>query len=414
MTQFLARVRTVPANVRWGSLLAVVLIAVLGVWFFFLRQGSGPIPPAPPQRPALGKVVPLADYRATIQSAQNDLNNALSSEGDTRKEAIKRVKADLQVVEGASITGTEGGATLAQVDNTRLLQELAEDDPNLEAVSSGLALLASSLQVGPAGHVGAVDGTMSGADAEAALASVLSNPIYDYARSESPLAQLARWLASLTGESDPDSVLSRLFLSLLAGIAVAAIIFLSTDKWVPNRWARLGLSALGGLLAAGIFYLATEHFDVVFQALTAVGLAVAAVAVGLILAGLNRGSAPGSVRSVSDLASVLGMSAQEARVRADQSASEGDYHSAIRYRCLAVLLALDEAGMLVFDRSATNREYLFRAPGPLHDQLQLLLSRFEEVWYGNSPTSAEEWTQYTARAASIEAQITTKSQPKAA
>jgi hypothetical protein len=108
------------------------------------------------------------------------------------------------------------------------------------------------------------------------------------------------------------------------------------------------------------------------------------------------------------------MGAEEARRRAAASSSEGDYRAAIRYRCLAVLLALDEAGMLVFDRSATNREYLFRAPGPIHDDLQMLLSRFEAIWYGNSPTNAAEWAKYDASASSIEDHIASQRKAKAA
>jgi hypothetical protein len=203
-------------------------------------------------------------------------------------------------------------------------------------------------------------------------------------------------------------------LSVLAGFAVGSLIFLTTARWIPNRWARLGLSALGGIIAGSIFYVATDNLDIVFQVVTAAGLVAVAVAAGLILAGLNRGSAPGSVHPVSDLASVLGMSASEARQRAIDAAAEGDYRGGIRYRCLAVLLALDEAGMLVFDRTATNREYLFKAPGPLQNDLQLLLGRFEAIWYGNSPTNAEEWAQYTTKAATIESQITPTTKPKAA
>jgi Domain of unknown function (DUF4129) len=414
MSRFLAKLRALPPNLRWGGLLALVLMCGLGIWFFFLRGGGGPLPPAPPQRPALGKTIALSDYQAAIATALSDVQEARAAEDAARKPAIQQAIAELERVEGASITEVAGGPAIAEADNTRLLQELALDAPNLEAVESALAFLSESLESGPAGHLGAVEGTASGAESGALLAGVLANPIYDYTRSLSPLEQLARWIASLTGDSDPDNVLSRLFMSVLAGIAVGSMIFLLLDKYVPNRWARLGLSALGGLLAAGIFYAATGALDVVFQVITAVGLAVAAVAVGLLLAGLNQGSAPGSVHPVSDLASVLGMSAQEARRRADEAAAQADFRSAIRYRCLAVLLALDEAGMLDFDRTATNREYLFRAPGPLHDALQLLLTRFEEIWYGNSDTNAEEWTQYTARAAAIESQITPQTRPKAA
>ena len=80
------------------------------------------------------------------------------------------------------------------------------------------------------------------------------------------------------------------------------------------------------------------------------------------------------------------------------------------------LLALDEAGMLTFDRTATNREYLFRAPGPIHDDLQPLLDRFDQIWYGDAPTNAQEWAAYDAKATSIEARIATdvRSRPKAA
>ena len=78
------------------------------------------------------------------------------------------------------------------------------------------------------------------------------------------------------------------------------------------------------------------------------------------------------------------------------------------------MLTLDEAGKLAFDRAATNREYLFRAPGPLHDDLQALLSQFEAVWYGNNPTTEDEWREYSARATSIEARVTPQTRPKAA
>jgi hypothetical protein len=414
MSRLLERLRAIPRNVRWGGLITLALLVALGIWFFFLRGSPPVVVTPPPIRPALGTTVTISDYRTAIQDAHSNINEALSSEGDARQAEIQQAIIALERVEGASIVETTGGPALAEADNTRLLQELALDDPNLEAVESSLALLSESLVNGPAGHLGPVEGTASGAESAALLASVLSNPIYDYNRSLSPLEQLARWIAGLTGSSDPDNVLSRLFLSTLVGIAVGSLIFLLLGKYVPNRWARLAISALGGLLAASVFYVATDNLDTVFQVLTAVGLAVAAVAAGLIIAGLNRGSAPGSVRAMSDLAAVLGMSAQEARQRAEEAASEGDYRSAIRYRCLAVLLALDEAGVLIFDRTATDREYLFRAPGPLQQDLQVLLTRFEEIWYGDSETNAEEWTHYAARAAAIESQIAPQSRPKAA
>lgn len=405
---------TPQSAARLVGLPLLVLAVGLGVWFFFLRGGANVVPAGPPQRPAVGTTVTVTTYRAAIQDAYTAFQEALDAEGAARDAALADAKSALESVEGASIVLAEGGVGIAQADNTLILEEMARDDPNLEAIEGSLAFLLEALDNGPTGHTGQVEGTLAGDAALAELSRVLSDPVYDYTSTQSPLSELARWLANLTGSNDPDSVLLRLLLSLAVGLAVGAVLFLSLDKWVPNRWARLGIAALGTLITTAVFFVASDNLDVVMQVFAAVGIAVAVGAVALILLALNRGSAPSSVRPVSDLASVLGMSAAEARARAAEAAGEADYRSAIRYRCLAVLLALDEAGMLVFDRSATNREYLFRAPGPLHDELQLLLSRFEAVWYGNSPTGAEEWQQYTARAAEVETQIKPTREQKAA
>jgi hypothetical protein len=103
------------------------------------------------------------------------------------------------------------------------------------------------------------------------------------------------------------------------------------------------------------------------------------------------------------------MGAGEAGRRAGEAAKEGDYRAAIRYRCLAVLLRLDEADLLHFDRAATNSEYLFKAPGNLQEGLQPLLAQFSAVWYGNQPATQSDWQDYTTRAEALELQIRPKS-----
>jgi hypothetical protein len=216
---------------------------------------------------------------------------------------------------------------------------------------------------------------------------------------------LSDWLSQFTGSSDPDSNLSRLLMALTAGVAAGCLTFLASDR-IRNKWLRLGLSVLVGALVSSLFFVGLEQLDTTFMVLAVVGLIVAAVAMGLFTLGLNRGTtATSSPRTISDLAAVLGMNSVEAKRRAQVSAAEADFRSAIRYRCLAVLLVLDEAGKLAFDRSATNREYLFRASGPLHDELQPLLDRFDDVWYGNSPTDSEEWSRYSAQADRVEALV---------
>ncbi|HET9493647.1 MAG TPA: DUF4129 domain-containing protein, partial [Chloroflexia bacterium] len=326
-----------------------------------------------------------------------------------RKQAVERAVQNLERVEGAGVAPPGQSAPAAQVDNTAILAELQREEPNLDAAESALLALTGALAAGPAPLV---EGTLGGSAAMDELEEVLADPDFDYTRELSPLQRLARWLAQLSGEADPSDTLWRWVLSAMAGITIGVLTYILLGRWVPNRWVRLGLSVLAGLLGGPLFFLALREFDITIQVLGVIGLVVAAAAVALFAAGLFRGAAPPSPRPVSELSAVLGMTAAEARGKAQEAADEGDYRGALRFRCLALLLALDEAGMLAFDRAATNREYLVRAPRPIHDELQPLLDRFDAVWYGNSPTSGHEWESYSRRAEAVEREVAAHAQAR--
>lgn len=405
-------------RVQRGWLLAVgvtvALLALFSAWFFFAGPGAGggtnPIAqPTPLPRPALGKRVTYEEYQAAVRASLDEVRAAQAAEegSDERKDHIEAAVTELERVEGAGVEPVGGSqASEAQVDNTSAIEELRAEDVNLEAVQSYLDTLAASLESGDASYL---PGTLEGAAVEARLREVLSDQAFNYEEQLSPLQRfmqwLSDWLSQFTGSSDPDSNLSRLLMALAAGLAAGCLTFLASDR-IRNRWLRLGLSVLVGALVSSLFFVGLEQLDTTLMVLAVVGLIVAAVAMGLFTLGLNRGTtATSSPRTISDLAAVLGMNSVEAKRRAQVSAAEADFRSAIRYRCLAVLLVLDEAGKLAFDRSATNREYLFRAPGTLHDELQPLLDRFDDVWYGNSPTDAEEWSRYSVQADRVEALV---------
>ncbi|MEP6776127.1 MAG: hypothetical protein ABJA50_11080, partial [Chloroflexota bacterium] len=143
--------RAIPAGWRLGSVATLAILLVFGAWFLFFRTGSLPVLPAPPPpRPAIGKVVPYADYQQAINDALSDVQSALKASGDERKAAVKRAIADLDRVEGAAITRRTGGPTVAEADNTLLLAELQGDSPNLEAVQSSLTILSAGLSAEPA------------------------------------------------------------------------------------------------------------------------------------------------------------------------------------------------------------------------------------------------------------------------
>ena len=96
------------------------------------------------------------------------------------------------------------------------------------------------------------------------------------------------------------------------------------------------------------------------------------------------------------------------------SASEGDFRAAIRYRCLAVLLAWTKLTCSCLTVLLLTASTSSAPPVPSMMSLQALLSRFEAIWYGNSPTNAAEWTQYDASASSIEDHIISQRKAKAA
>lgn len=82
--------------------------------------------------------------------------------------------------------------------------------------------------------------------------------------------------------------------------------------------------------------------------------------------------------------------------RAQTLSNQGDYRNAIRFLYLSSLLVLDERGLLRYDRSRTNREYLRSVsskPGlatPLRDVIDV----FDRVWYGFESVDEEAYQSY--------------------
>ncbi len=86
---------------------------------------------------------------------------------------------------------------------------------------------------------------------------------------------------------------------------------------------------------------------------------------------------------------------------AEEQAKKGDYRRAFRLVYLAALVALDTGGVLRFDRSKTNWEYLraLRAAGrsDIYSALIPLTREFDQVWYGLSRTDVSQYAQALAQ-----------------
>jgi len=92
------------------------------------------------------------------------------------------------------------------------------------------------------------------------------------------------------------------------------------------------------------------------------------------------------------------LSSKGAMQRAQILSTQGDYRTAIRYLYLSSLLTLDEQGLLRYDRSRTNREYLRSvASRPiLANPLRSVIDLFDRVWYGFDEVDEKTYQAYVA------------------
>jgi len=90
------------------------------------------------------------------------------------------------------------------------------------------------------------------------------------------------------------------------------------------------------------------------------------------------------------------LTADTALQRAREISETGDYRTAVRYLYLSSLLLLDERGLLRFDRSKTNREYLrsVTAFPHLSEPLRQVIDVFDRVWYGFQPLDRDDFEHY--------------------
>ncbi len=95
----------------------------------------------------------------------------------------------------------------------------------------------------------------------------------------------------------------------------------------------------------------------------------------------------------------LSLSAAEAMTQARTLAGGGDYRMAVRYLYLSALLLLEERGLLQYDRTQTNQEYIVGlASSPrLRDLLREVVVIFERVWYGCQVPEEAEFARYVER-----------------
>jgi hypothetical protein len=93
------------------------------------------------------------------------------------------------------------------------------------------------------------------------------------------------------------------------------------------------------------------------------------------------------------------LTSKSAFKRAETLSMQGDYRNAIRYLYLSSLLVLDEQGLMRYDRSRTNREYLrsVSSKPELAEPLQDVIEVFDRVWYGFEGVDEQTYQTYVER-----------------
>jgi hypothetical protein len=90
------------------------------------------------------------------------------------------------------------------------------------------------------------------------------------------------------------------------------------------------------------------------------------------------------------------LTSQGAFKRAENLSMQGDYRNAIRYLYLSSLLMLDEQGVMRYDRSRTNREYLRSVSSrpELANPLRDVIEVFDRTWYGFEAVDENTYRSY--------------------
>ncbi len=163
--------------------------------------------------------------------------------------------------------------------------------------------------------------------------------------------------------------------------------------WLARQLARFGL---GDVHLPGFDWL-----------VTAIGVLVLGSVILYFVRSLRANLA--AEAALEDIMNGPKISSAAALEQAQQLAAQSDYRSAVRFLYLAAVLALDERGLLRFDRSLTNREVLWQASTDerLRGELAPVVQVFDRVWYGFLPITADQYHEYeqqVARAREIKAE----------
>lgn len=143
--------------------------------------------------------------------------------------------------------------------------------------------------------------------------------------------------------------------------------------------------------------------DIIRGILIVAGVAVFILLVSLIIRTIERRGAKSKPLALDEEEAILVETRDNNSLLAlaEQQAKAGDYRRAFRLVYLASLVALDTGGVLRFDRSKTNWEYLralrTAGRGDVYQAMTPLTREFDQVWYGFGRADASHYARALAQ-----------------
>ncbi|MFN8412949.1 MAG: DUF4129 domain-containing protein [Anaerolineales bacterium] len=288
------------------------------------------------------KSTPISEdeYWKLIQASRDTISQLEKSTGEETKQTLNELASQWE-----SITEVNVHGQIVLVDNSYLISLLREKDPNLQKIDD----LFSALQNAHKKQLGQVFSTK---DLDP-LHTILARPEFIWAeQTPSPLNTLLqkildalnRLLNRIFGNNPISANISTTTFSIIAAIILAIVL---------------------------IFVFRTLFKDFIKEA--------------QLSSEEGEGNEPLTSEAAFDKAQTLSRG--------------GDYRSAVRYLYLSSLLLMDERGVLRYDRSKTNREYLRSVSNSpdLAKPLGEVIEVFDNVWYGYHTVEEETFKHYRDR-----------------
>jgi hypothetical protein len=294
--------------------------------------------------------LPIAVYWRQVEETQALVNSLWSKPLETRHAKLLAAADEWESVTSVMLADS----TVVPVDHSFLVAQLHADPPDLVKLNRLLAALLACHDTWPQREVTPAD--------MAALDRILARPEFQWpSRQPSPLEEL--W-----------QELQRRFWEFLDKLLPAE----AADVMAPL--VRYGLTGLGALAL----------------------ILVLAYAMRGILADFVSEKEVDAEGGDGDQA----LTAAAALKRAQALSAGRDYRAAVRYLYLSTLLLLEERGLLRYDRSLTNREYLRSvAHKPeLAAVFRDVVEVFDRVWYGYRPLDEASYARYADRVTELQKQ----------